>query len=268
MSRKTEIIEEIKKIESENQGRGGIYYHNLVTGETWGYREKEHYLAASIVKLPLMAAILLMKKQGITSFRDEITVKKSQIIPGCGVVQFMTGEPTLDIETLSKFMITISDSCATNVLFRHYGAELIHEKFLELGLIGTQFNREYWDAEKEERGINNYFVPEEIGILLKKMYDRTLIDKESSEWLEYILREQQINHKMGGFLPMGFPMAHKTGDEEDKAHDVGIVFAEQPFIVCYAYIGDNMQIYEDFIRRTTRKLTEDAGSIEKVMADL
>ena len=33
MSRKTEIIEESKKIESENQGRGGIYYHNLVTGE-------------------------------------------------------------------------------------------------------------------------------------------------------------------------------------------------------------------------------------------
>ena len=65
MDRKTEIIEEIQKIESENQGRGGIYYQNLVTGETWGYREKEPNLAASLVKLPLMAAILLMKKQGL-----------------------------------------------------------------------------------------------------------------------------------------------------------------------------------------------------------
>ena len=268
MDRKTEIIEEIQKIESENQGRGGIYYQNLVTGETWGYREKEPYLAASIVKLPLMAAILLMKKQGLTSFRDQITVKESQKIPGCGVVQHMTGEPTLDIETLCKFMITISDSCATNVLFRHYGAELIHEKFLELGLIGTQFNREYWDLERENRGINNYFVPEEMGILLKKMYDRTLIDAESSQWLENILRQQQINHKMGGFLPMDFPMAHKTGDEEDKAHDVGIVFAEKPFILCYAYVGGKMQVYEDFIRRTTRTLAEDNGSIEAVMSRL
>ena len=142
------------------------------------------------------------------------------------------------------------------------------EKFLELGLIGTQFNREYWDLERENRGINNYFVPEEMGILLKKMYDRTLIDAESSQWLENILRQQQINHKMGGFLPMDFPMAHKTGDEEDKAHDVGIVFAEKPFILCYAYIGNNMQVYEDFIRRTTRTLAEDAGSIEAVMARL
>ena len=107
-----------------------------------------------------------------------------------------------------------------------------------------------------------------MGILLKKMYDRTLIDAESSQWLENILRQQQINHKMGGFLPMDFPMAHKTGDEEDKAHDVGIVFAEEPFILCYAYIGNNMQVYEDFIRRTTRTLAEDAGSIEAVMARL
>ncbi|MCI6012908.1 MAG: class A beta-lactamase-related serine hydrolase, partial [Firmicutes bacterium] len=120
----------------------------------------------------------------------------------------------------------------------------------------------------ENRGINNYFVPEEIGMLLKKMYDRTLIDRESSEWLENILRQQQINHKMGGFLPMDFPMAHKTGDEEDKAHDVGIVFAEKPFILCYAYVGGKMQVYEDFIRRTTRTLAEDNGSIEAVMSRL
>ncbi|MGN0715043.1 MAG: serine hydrolase, partial [Anaerovoracaceae bacterium] len=236
--------------------------------ETWGYREKEPYLAASIVKLPLMAAILLLKSRGETSFDDTITIREDQKIPGCGAVQFLNGDVTLTVGELCKLMITISDSCATNVLFRHYGAERIHEKFLELGLIGTQFNREYWDLERENRGINNYFVPEEMGILLKKMYDRTLVDAESSAWLENILRQQQINHKMGGFLPMDFPMAHKTGDEEDKAHDVGIVFAEKPFILCYAYIGNNMQVYEDFIRRTTRTLAEDAGSIEAVMARL
>lgn len=180
MGRKMEIIERIRKIEEENHGRGAIYYQNLESGETWGYREKEQFLAASIVKLPLLAAILLMKKQGLTSFRDEITVKESQKIPGCGVVQHMTGEPTFDVETLCKFMITISDSCATNVLFRYYGAERIGEKFRELGLTGTQFNREYWDSEKETRGIHNFFVPEEMGQLLKKMYDRTLAEDNGS----------------------------------------------------------------------------------------
>ena len=78
MSRKTEIIEEIKKIESENQGRGGIYYYNLVTGETWGYREKEPYLAASIVKLPLMAAILLMKSRDLPVSEMKLPLRKAR----------------------------------------------------------------------------------------------------------------------------------------------------------------------------------------------
>ena len=159
-------------------------------------------------------------------------------------------------------MITISDSCATNALFRHYGAMAIHEAFLELGMIGTQFNREYWDAERENRGINNYFVPREMGCLLQKMYDRTLVDEASSEWLEQILRQQQINHKLGGYLPMDYPMAHKTGDEEDKAHDVGIVFTPSPFIACFAYVGPQMQAYEDFIRRATRALAEENGGTD------
>ena len=258
MSAKECILEEIKTF----PGQSGIYYQNLETGETWGYGEKDHYLAASIVKLPLMAAILLWKSRGETSFDDTVTIRENQKIPGCGAVQFLNGDVTLTVGELCKLMIVISDSCATNALFRHYGAAAIHDAFLELGLIGTQFNREYWDEEREKRGINNYFVPEEMGRLLQRMYDRTLVDEESSAWMVSILRQQQINHKLGGKLPMDFPMAHKTGDEEDKAHDVGIVFTKSPFIACFAYVGPDMQVYEDFIRRAARMLADENGGVE------
>lgn len=257
MSAKERILEEIRTF----PGKSGIYYQNLETGETWGCGEKDPYLAASIVKLPLMAAILLWKSRGETSFDDKVTIREDQKIPGCGAVQFLNGDVTLTVGELCRLMIVISDSCATNALFRHYGAQAIHEAFLELGLIGTQFNREYWDEEREKRGINNYFVPEEMGQLLRRMYDRTLVDEASSAWLEDILRKQQINHKLGGKLPMDFPMAHKTGDEEDKAHDVGIVFTKSPFIVCFAYVGPDMQDYEDFIRRAARMLADENGGV-------
>lgn len=67
-----------------------------------------------------------------------------------------------------------SDTTATNALYRHYGNERIIRAFGELGLEGTQFNRAYYDDERESRGIQNYFVPKEIGMLLEKMYRRTL----------------------------------------------------------------------------------------------
>ncbi len=262
-----ELLKEINKKLADMPGQVGFYYKNLVTGETAGYHEDEAFLAASVVKLPLMAAILLLRAQGKTDFRDPVTMKDEEKIPGCGAIQHITGDVTLDVESMCKLMLTISDSAATNALLRHYTVPVIRDCFRALGLRGTQFNRCYWDSEKEERGINNYFVPREIGDLLEQMHRRTLVDAESSLWLENILRQQQINHKMGGHLPMGFPMAHKTGDEEDKAHDVGIVYAAQPFVVCYAYVGPKMLEFEEFIRGTTRELVMVHGGMESVMAD-
>ena len=59
---------------------------------------------------------------------------------------------------------------------------------------------------------------------------------------------------MGGKLPLGFPIAHKTGEEEDKTHDVGIVYGKEPFIACYASYESDLSTFEDFIRRTTHDL--------------
>ena len=252
--KKEKILQELAAM----PGKVGFYYKNVVTGETLGYNQQESFLPASVVKLPLMMAILLFRSRGETDFDERITIRDDQKVPGCGAVQHMTGDVTLDMETLGKLMITISDNTATNALLRHYTVPKIREAFLELGLIGTQFNRELWDLEREARGINNYFVPEEIGILLEKMYYKTLVDEESSNWLNDIMEQQQINHKMGGHLIMDYPMAHKTGDEEDKAHDVGIVYAKQPFIVCFASNEVDVPMYEDFIRRTTKALVDEA----------
>ena len=49
-------------------GKVGFYFKNLVTGETFGYNEKEQFLPASIVKVPLLAAMLLMREKGDTVF--------------------------------------------------------------------------------------------------------------------------------------------------------------------------------------------------------
>ena len=91
-------------------GQTSICFKNLITGEAFGYHEEEAFLPASIVKLPLMAAILLMNHQGSTNWDELITIHDSEKVPGCGAVQHMTGDVTLDIQTLSKLMITISDT--------------------------------------------------------------------------------------------------------------------------------------------------------------
>ena len=250
---KEKILAELKEME----GKAGLYYKNLATGETWGFNEKEVFGAASVTKLPLMVLILKEIQEGKRSFRDMVTITEAQKVPGCGTVQHMTGDVTLDVETLGKMMISVSDNTATNALFRYMGGrEPVLAGLDALGMTGTRFYREYY-AE----GPDNCFVPEEVGILLEKMHKRQLVSEELDAWLEDILSQQQIEHKMCGMLPADVVVAHKTGDTSRIANDVGIVFAKQPFIACFAYNGENhrMHEFEHFIRRTTLTLAQECG---------
>lgn len=53
------------------------------------------------------------ERTGRDGFQRKITIKRDEKLPGCGVVSHMTGDEngdvTLDIETLYKFMIVVSE---------------------------------------------------------------------------------------------------------------------------------------------------------------
>ena len=51
--------------------------------------------------------------------------------------------------------------------------------------------------------------------------------------MDALLRRQQIKHKIRGYLPKSIPCAHKTGEDNGITNDVGIVYSDKPFIVCW-----------------------------------
>ena len=63
-------------------------------------------------------------------------------------------------------------------------------------------------------------------MLLEQVYRRTFVSKEVSEAIEKLLLEQQINHKIPGYLRDEVAVAHKTGEDDNLTNDVGIVDAK------------------------------------------
>lgn len=249
------IIERLK----EQSGHVGFYYRNMVTGEEMAYQSGEQFLAASVIKLPMFMCISKWASEGKCSMEDRITVKEKDKMPICGALTLISGEYDVDIRSLCNLMISISDNTATNILINHFGIEAYKEEFERIGLKKTELNRLLFDPEASKRGIQNYIVPEEIGMLLEKVYRRTFVNEQVSKDIEDTLMLQQINHKICGVICDEVPVAHKTGEDDNLTNDVGIVYAKQPFVVCFAGHDTYVPAFENLIRTVSAELAKACG---------
>jgi len=125
-----------------------------------------------------------------------------------------------------------------------------------MGLEKTVLRRLLFNSEASKRGLENTICPKEIGMLLEKLYRKEAPFREDifGEAMDMLLH-QQIGHKLDGRLCGAVPIAHKTGEDEALSNDVGIIFAGEPFILCFA--GHDTEVYpwEDLIRRAAYDLT-------------
>ncbi len=227
---KAEILSRLSAL----PGNIGFYYNDLISGECFGLNENEEFQSASVIKLPIYAVIMKLWAQGKLDIYEKIVCTDADKVPPCGALYFFTGDVEADIDTLCGLMISISDNAATNLLIKHLGIDFLNAQFKEIGLEKTHIERLLFDREASLRGCENRIVPAEMGRLLKAIYQRSFVNEEVSARMEKLLSEQQINHKIPGYLPEGTAVAHKTGEDDGITNDVGIVYGEKPFIICFA----------------------------------
>ncbi|MEG0370311.1 MAG: serine hydrolase [Hungatella sp.] len=245
-------MEETVRIQIERQlqalpGRIGFYYHNLATGEEMRYHDREKMMAASVIKLYIMAAAFAKMERGEFSPDQMITMKKEYRVPSCGALAYLHEGLEVTVLDLITLMIIFSDNTATNILMDLLGISEVNRIIQDLGYRNTVLNRKMYDTEKSARGIQNYITAEETGRLLEAMQTGTLISREADTQMIAILKNQQVNGKIPFYLqalPEEPEIAHKTGEDVGITHDVGIIYGKQPFIVCFCGNETDTPAYE------------------------
>ncbi len=248
------VLENIRREMEAMPGHLGFYYKNLVTGYEYGIREQEIYGAASVIKFPLFLHILTECERGNMSLDDPIVTLDSDKVPSCGALNMFTGSIETDIRTVCRLMICLSDNTATNRLIRLCGFEDIERGFAEMGLEKTRIRRKLFDRSAAAQGKQNSISPKELGLLLERLYRGEFISKEISDYATLVLAEQQIGHKLGGKLGENVRIAHKTGEDDGLSNDIGIVYAKQPFVICFTGHDTDVYPWEDLMRRSTYDL--------------
>ncbi|MCD7761884.1 MAG: serine hydrolase [Lachnospiraceae bacterium] len=239
-------------------GNLSAVYKDLTTGEVFLYREEEPHIAASVIKLFLMAAVFQGFAEGAFSPEERILIRREDCVPSCGVLTYLQGECTVSVRDLTELMIIVSDNTAANVLFDLVGEERLAE-FLsdKLGLKKTVFRRKMFDAGRAAQGIENYVTAADAAWLLERIYKGELVSREASKEMYQILTHQRLNGKIPFYLHTfaNAPViAHKTGEDSGVTHDVAIVEGERPFVLCFLGNETNVADYERLMAETARDL--------------
>ena len=235
-------------------GHLGFYYINLVTGLEYGINADEAFLAASVIKLPLYLYILQQTAQGTMSMDEVLTVEEGDKVPICGALTLFTGPVSADLRTLCRLMISLSDNTATNKLIDRCGLPALAEGFAAMGLRQTVLRRKLFDRAASAAGVQNTISPREMGLLLQQLHREEFVSPAVCREALDTLLLQQVDHKLNGKLCGAVPVAHKTGEDDNLSNDVGIVYAPQPFVICFAGHDTDVYRWEDLMRRSTYEL--------------
>lgn len=230
-------------------GHLGFYYHNLATDEKFGVGEEDVYGAASVIKLPLMMHVLRQCAAGRMSMDEVLTVTARDKVPICGALTLFTGDVRCDVRTLCRLMISLSDNTATNRLIDHATIPGAQEGMRQMGLEKTQLTRKLFDSEASRKGLRNVICPREIGDLLAGLHRGEFVSGAVCREALDMLLLQQVDHKLNGRICGEVAIAHKTGEDDGLSNDVGIVYAPQPFVICFCGQDTDVYAWEDLMRQ-------------------
>jgi beta-lactamase class A len=227
-------LEKLLESEAANfKGEAAIIIRDLDMRWEIALNKEKPFPAASLVKIPVMAACFFAAREGAISLKDNLTLKASAKVPGSGILKNAPAGSVFTVERLIEIMITESDNTAANMLIERLTFDYLNGFFKKCGLAHTNLSRKMMDFRYRRKGLENYTTAADIAYLLEKIYRKEFLDKDTSDKCLAVLLRQKVNDRIPAKLPADTPVAHKTGLEREVCHDAGIVFSPQgDFLIC------------------------------------
>lgn len=221
-------FEKAKELINATRGDISFLVKNLNTGEFFSHREDEVFPSASIIKVPILIALLEGAREGLFDLNKSYHIGDERIVGGCGIILYLSDLPytLMDYATL---MIDLSDNTATNKLIDIVGIDTISAKNREIGLLDTVLERKLMHLEGANKHKRNLTSPRDMLKLFEWIYK----DCEKHEIALKLLKQQLLNDLLPAFTKKDYEFAHKTGEISGVRHDTGIMYLKDPVFVAF-----------------------------------
>jgi beta-lactamase class A len=207
-----------------------VYFRDLNNGPWIGIKENEIYSPASLLKVPIMVAVLKRAEMDIGFLSRKIDYTELldvNYVPNIKDTILKIGE-SYTVEELTYRMIKYSDNEAKTLLVNLLGDELLYKVSSDLGV-----NLRGMDLSKDNLSVKRY------SSFFRILYNATYLSKEMSEIGLEMLSHTKFDIGIPAGLPKGIVVAHKFGERgfadnnTKQLHDCGIVyFPGSPYLLC------------------------------------
>lgn len=208
--------------------RVALYFRDLRDGPVISIHGEETFLPASLLKLPLLIAVLQEVERAPAVWDEAIPVPPNA--PFLQVFEpaaspFLAGE-RYPVSALAAEMARSSDNAAMAALAQRFGTKGITRLYDELGVITPA------DGVPDFLGVRDYSA------IFRLLYNASYLGRAESERALELLSRADFRDGLVAPLPKGIAVAHKYGERglengENQLHDCGIVyFPGHPYILC------------------------------------
>jgi beta-lactamase class A len=189
-----------------------VYVTNYNSKFTMGINESVMFTAASVNKVPILAALYVEAQKGTVDFNTIITLQAADIQDyGTGTIRYDPPGTTYSVKTLARLMMQKSDNTAAFLLANY--------------VVGMDVVQKYVDSwgMKQTDMVNNQTSNTDMAILFEKIVNKKLVNPALSLDMLALLKDSDFEDRLPAELPKDVTIYHKIGTTAGSVHDVGVV---------------------------------------------
>ena len=255
-----DLQQELTAIAAAHHGKVALFAENLKTGQTVGIQPDEVVQTASVIKLTALYEATEQIREGKLHLDDRIVLKKSDQVPGSGILLFFDTPLTITFKDALSMMIIMSDNTATNLVIDHVGLANINARIQMLGLKNTYFYKKVFQPaegpmppDQKTYGLGKT-TPREMADVMRKIATCDLAetglpstpqDAQLCGIMLHMLANQFYQEAVPRYIeglnssPTGNAIANKTGALDAVRNDIAAVSSKNGLLILSMFTYDN-----------------------------
>jgi len=224
--------ETVKNKSKERDFKYGIYFEDLNTGAWVGINERDKFVPASLMKIPVVVGILKKVEDGGLTLDTKVTVHKEDVDNNYGELGGRGFEQNYTLFELINYTLYYSDNTALLSLRDSIDDADVIDAMIVLGI--TYKTQVEYPNSKD--GLV-FISPKDYSNIFRTLYYSGYLRRQHSQLMLELLASTSFKNGLPAGVPKNVTVSHKIGSftREGKPyyHDCGIIYApDKPYILC------------------------------------